>query len=79
VETQEKYNEHYRSRRQDFHLVVVGFDPRLALYYDIMLQADESKAKIKELADMEGVPVNCIYNLRRLFKYRAERHSEQGL
>jgi len=45
VEGQERYNERYRSRRQDYHLVVVGVDPRLALYFDIMLEADESKAK----------------------------------
>jgi len=79
VEMKEKYNECYRSRRQDRHLTVIRCDARRALAFDIMLEAKDNKTKMKELADREEVPVRCIYDLRRVFKYHSQRQLEQRL
>lgn len=73
VEVQERYNERYQSRRGDRHLMIIGFDPRYALYWDIALGAKKSEGTIKQVAERDRVEPKDVYNFIRWLKYNLNK------
>ena len=51
----------------------VAYDPREALFADIVDEARESGKTMQKLADREGIPVKELYEFKRRRKYRERK------
>jgi len=67
VELLETYSWSYQSRKEDYHLSIIQFDPEANLCFSIIMRAKEPhwRGKIRELAKEEGIAPWRVYALKQ--------------